>query len=56
MRYAHRRRHLDEMEANRQAGLALSVAKSERWRTVLAAGGEAFWTRQAREGRVLRLG
>lgn len=56
VRYANRRRHLDEMEAHRQAGLALSVAERERRRTVLAAGGEAFWTRQAREGAGVEVG
>ncbi|KAJ0162184.1 Uncharacterized protein CTA2_4965 [Colletotrichum tanaceti] len=49
-RYATRVRHLEEMEADRQQGLMLSVAERERRKSVRAMGHESFWTTQIEEG------
>lgn len=55
-RYATRVKHLEEVEANIQAGLALSPAERERRRSVLATGSDAFWTKQVEEGMSGRVG
>ncbi|TQV90702.1 plasma membrane channel protein [Cordyceps javanica] len=49
-RYARRLAHLDEIEANKRAGLHLSVAERERRKSVLVTGDEKFWTKQVEDG------
>ncbi|KAH7131615.1 calcium-activated chloride channel-domain-containing protein [Dactylonectria estremocensis] len=49
-RYANRVRHLEEMEANKRAGLGLTVAERERRKSVLVTGKDVFWTKQVEDG------
>lgn len=49
-RYANRVQYLEEMEANKRAGLGLSVAERERRKSVLVTGSDAFWTKQVEDG------
>ncbi|KAF7557109.1 hypothetical protein G7Z17_g860 [Cylindrodendrum hubeiense] len=49
-RYAHRVRHLEEMEATKRAGLGLSVAERERRKSILVTGNDVFWTKQVEDG------
>ncbi|KAK2751283.1 plasma membrane channel protein [Colletotrichum kahawae] len=49
-RYATRVKHLEELEANKQAGLMLSVAERERRKSIRVMGHESFWTSQADDG------
>ncbi|KAK1976069.1 calcium-activated chloride channel-domain-containing protein [Colletotrichum cereale] len=49
-RYVTRAKHLEEIEADRQQGLLLSVAERERRRSVRAMGHDSFWTTQVDEG------
>lgn len=49
-RYAVRVKHLEELEANKQAGLMLSVAERERRKSIRVMGHESFWTSQADDG------
>lgn len=55
-RYATRVKHLQEIEANKQAGLNLTPAERERRRSVLATGSDAFWTKQLDEGASVKVG
>ncbi|GJC94848.1 plasma membrane channel protein [Colletotrichum higginsianum] len=49
-RYATRVKHLEEIEADKQQGLMLSVAERERRKSIRAMGHESFWTTQIDEG------
>ncbi|KAH6888396.1 calcium-activated chloride channel-domain-containing protein [Thelonectria olida] len=49
-RYANRVQYLEEMEANKRAGVGLTVAERERRKSVLVTGSDAFWTKQVEEG------
>lgn len=50
-RYARRLAYLDKIEANKRAGLNLTVAEKERRKSVLVTGDEKFWTRQVEDGK-----
>ncbi|KAL3962922.1 hypothetical protein ACCO45_004445 [Purpureocillium lilacinum] len=49
-RYARRLSYLDNIEANRQAGLHLSPAEKERRKSVLVLGADSFWRKQVDDG------
>ncbi|ATY58483.1 Anoctamin TMEM 16 [Cordyceps militaris] len=48
--YARRLAYLEEIEANKRAGVHLSVAERERRKSVLVTGDERFWTKQVEDG------
>lgn len=49
-RYARRLHYLEEIEANKRAGVNLSVSDREKRKSVLVMGNEKFWTKQVEEG------
>ncbi|PQK16217.1 hypothetical protein BB8028_0006g05380 [Beauveria bassiana] len=49
-RYARRLAYLEEIEADKRAGLHLSVAERERRKSILVTGDERFWTKQVEDG------
>lgn len=49
-RYARRLHYLEEIEANKRAGVNLSHAERERRKSVLVASCDSFWTKQMEEG------
>ncbi|PNY25588.1 Uncharacterized protein TCAP_04471 [Tolypocladium capitatum] len=49
-RYARRFAHLEQIEANKRAGVNLSPAERERRKSVLVASSDSFWTKQIDEG------
>ncbi|EFY96896.2 transmembrane protein 16K [Metarhizium robertsii ARSEF 23] len=49
-RYARRLHYLEEIEANKRAGVNLSPAERERRKSVLVASSGSFWTKQVEEG------
>lgn len=55
-RYGARLRVLEEIEANKRAGLGLSVTEKERRRSVLINQNDGFWLRQLEDGASLAAG
>lgn len=49
-RYARRLNYLEQIEANKRAGVNLSPAERERRKSVLVSGSETFWTKQVEDG------
>lgn len=49
-RYARRFAHLEQIEANKRAGVNLSPAERERRKSVLVASTDSFWTKQVDDG------
>jgi hypothetical protein len=49
-RYARRLHYLEEIEANKRAGVNLTPAERERRKSVLVASSGSFWTKQLEEG------
>lgn len=55
-RYLSRVKHLEEIEANRRAGLMVTPAEREQKRSVRATGSDAFFAKQVEEGESARVG
>lgn len=54
--YARRLSYLEKIEANKQAGVNLTVAERERRKSVLVSGDERFWTKQVEDGESAQAG
>ncbi|CEJ90402.1 hypothetical protein VHEMI06190 [[Torrubiella] hemipterigena] len=49
-RYARRLKYLEQIEANKRAGVNLTVAEREKRRSVLITDSDKFWTKQVEDG------
>ncbi|PHH87129.1 hypothetical protein CDD83_9273 [Cordyceps sp. RAO-2017] len=54
--YMRRKKHLDELEANKSEMLGLGVEQRERRKSVLITAGNSFWTRQVEDGKSKEVG